>query len=137
MKVKDKEEGSSPVENLERKASFFSAGLEDSAVKRSPTQRIAHYYLLLQNWTGQAGPPLTSAPDEKNRPSPVRTVKTVSGCSLSSLMADMVSTMSLPPNELSDFGRLNLIIPICPTTSKMMSLYLRDDMVCAGPVWLE
>src|SRR5205814_875053 len=76
------------------------------------------------------GSPLlfTSAPAEKNRPSPVRTVKTVSGCSFSSLKAAMVSTMSLPPNALSDLGRLNLMMPIRPTISTMMSWYLLDDM---------
>ena len=51
--------------------------------------------------------PLTSAPAEKNLPSPVRTVKTVSGCSFSSLIAAMVSSMSFPPKAFRDFGRLN------------------------------
>ena len=51
--------------------------------------------------------PLTSAPAEKNLPSPVRTVKTVSGSSLNWRMAAMVSCMSLPPNALRDLGRLN------------------------------
>ena len=40
----------------------------------------------------------------------------------------MVSTINLPPNELSDFGRLNFMMPICPITSKTISLYLLDDM---------
>jgi hypothetical protein len=37
----------------------------------------------------------------------VRTVKTVSGCSFSSLIAAMVSSMSFPPKAFRDFGRLN------------------------------
>lgn len=51
--------------------------------------------------------PLTSAPAEKKRPSPVRTVKTVVGCSSSSRKAEMVSSMRFPPKELSALGRLN------------------------------
>lgn len=54
--------------------------------------------------------PLTSAPAEKNRPSPVRTVKTVLGCSLSSRIAVIVSSMSFPPNEFNDLGLLNFEI---------------------------
>ena len=64
---------------------------------------------LLLNFAGwrKITAPLTSAPAEKNLPSPVRTVKTVSGCSFSSLIAAMVSTMSFPPKAFRDFGRLN------------------------------
>ena len=51
--------------------------------------------------------PFTSAPAEKKRPSPVNTVKTVSGCSSSVLSASMMSRIKLPPKELRDFGRLN------------------------------
>lgn len=51
--------------------------------------------------------PLTSAPALKKRPSPVRTVKMVSGCSLRTRRAEMVFSMMLPPNELSALGRLN------------------------------
>lgn len=51
--------------------------------------------------------PRTSAPAEKNRPSPVSTVNTVSGCSFKSRMAAIVSTMSLPPKALRLFGLLN------------------------------
>lgn len=51
--------------------------------------------------------PLTSAPAEKNRPSPVRTVNTVLGFSLSSLIAVIVSSIILPPNAFRDLGRLN------------------------------
>lgn len=43
--------------------------------------------------------PLTSAPAEKNRPSPVRTVKTVSGCSFRTRSAAMTSGMRFPPKE--------------------------------------
>ena len=53
--------------------------------------------------------PLTSAPAEKKRPSPVRTVKVVSGWSLSILRASMVSGIIFPPNALSDLGRLNCL----------------------------
>jgi hypothetical protein len=63
---------------------------------------------MLSNFMAEApATPLTSAPAEKNLPSPVKTVKTVSGCSLSLRIASIVSTMSLPPNEFKDFGRLN------------------------------
>jgi hypothetical protein len=51
--------------------------------------------------------PLTSAPAEKKRPSPVSTVKTVSGCVFRKRRAAMVDGMSEPPKELSDLGRLN------------------------------
>ena len=51
--------------------------------------------------------PLTSAPALKKRPSPVRTVKMVSGCSFKTRSAEMVFSMMLPPNELSALGRLN------------------------------
>lgn len=51
--------------------------------------------------------PLTSAPAEKKRPSPVSTVKIVSGCSFNTRSAAMVSAMRLPPKELRALGRLN------------------------------
>lgn len=51
--------------------------------------------------------PRTSAPAEKNRPSPVRTVKTVSGSSLKPRIAAMVSSINLPPKLFSCLGRLN------------------------------
>lgn len=48
-----------------------------------------------------------SAPALKNRPAPVMTVKTVVGCSFSSLTAATQSAMRLPPNVLSRSGRLS------------------------------
>jgi hypothetical protein len=89
--------------------------------------------------------PFTSAPALKKRPSPVRTVKTVLGFSFNSLIAAIVSVISLPPKALRDFGllnyakdfisaltwdmshpRLTLIMPIWPVTVTTMSLYLED-----------
>lgn len=88
---------------------------------------------------------LISAPAEKNLPSPVRTVKMVSGCSSSSRIAVIVSSISFPPKEFRDLGRLSycqlaiahrhdcgeitLIIPIWPVISTTMSLYVFVDMV--------
>jgi hypothetical protein len=53
--------------------------------------------------------PLTSAPALKKRPSPVSTVKIVSGCSLRRRSAEMVFSMMLPPKEFSALGRLNYV----------------------------
>jgi hypothetical protein len=54
--------------------------------------------------------PFTSAPEEKKRPFPVKTVKMVLGWSLSSLRAAMSSIPRLSPNALSLFGRFNFIL---------------------------
>ena len=51
--------------------------------------------------------PLTSAPAEKKRPSPVSTVNVVLGSSFNILKASMVSGSILPPKELRNVGRLN------------------------------
>lgn len=51
--------------------------------------------------------PLTSAPAEKKRPSPVRTVKTVFGWSFRARSAAMVELIREPPKEFRDLGRLN------------------------------
>lgn len=61
------------------------------------------------NFVGASNLPLTSAPAEKNRPSPVITVKTVSGFSFNSLSAEIVSTIKLPPNAFKEPGRLNYV----------------------------
>lgn len=58
-------------------------------------------------WSGGNYSPLTSAPDEKNLPSPVRTVNTVSGLSFSSRRAMTTSMSRFPPKALRDLGRLN------------------------------
>lgn len=98
--------------------------------------------------------PLTSAPEEKNLPAPVMTVKTVSGCSFSSRRAAATSSRRFPPNELRDLGRLSyiillalwhqsqrrfmkgglaLIIPILPLISNTISVYLcLLDVAMAG-----
>jgi hypothetical protein len=91
--------------------------------------------------------PFTSAPDEKNRPSPVRTVKIVLGWSFSSRIAATTSDIKLPPNALRLFGRLNyielptvqyerrlclaLIVPIWPLIVSTMSLNLEVILIQA------
>jgi hypothetical protein len=53
---------------------------------------------------------VTSAPEEKNRPSPVMIVKVVSGWSFNILNASTVSVTMSPPKEFSAFGRLNWVL---------------------------
>ena len=62
---------------------------------------------LMEVRTSSDATPFTSAPALKKRPSPVSTVKIVSGCSLRTRRAEIVFSMMLPPNELSALGRLN------------------------------
>ena len=50
---------------------------------------------------------VTSAPAEKKRPAPMRTVMVVDGWVLSVWRAEMVSSIMEPPKELRDWGRLN------------------------------
>ena len=50
---------------------------------------------------------VTSAPAEKNRPAPVRTVIVVAGWVSKSCRAEMVSSIMEPPKELRAWGRLN------------------------------
>jgi hypothetical protein len=60
-----------------------------------------------------------------NRPSPVKTVNTVSGCSFSSLNAATISIMRFPPKALSDFGLLSLMVPMRLSLERVriMSVY--------------
>lgn len=53
--------------------------------------------------------PVTSAPEAKNRPSPVMTVKVVSGWLSNSRRAAIVSSTRLPPKELSCLGLLSCV----------------------------
>ena len=50
---------------------------------------------------------LTSAPAEKKRPDPVRTVMIDVGSSFNSRIAATVSSINFPPKELRLLGRLN------------------------------
>lgn len=77
-----------PGANRARKKTFFSASFAKVGVSCELTA-------------------LTSAPAEKNLPSPVRTVKMVSGCLSNSLNAAITSTIRFPPKELSCFGLFN------------------------------
>lgn len=53
--------------------------------------------------------PVTSAPEAKNRPSPVMTVNVVSGWLSNSRRAAIVSSTRLPPKELSCLGLLSCV----------------------------
>ena len=67
--------------------------------------------------------PLTSAPAEKNLPSPVKTVKHVSGSSFKVRMASTVSSISFPPKEFNCFGRLNYKASDVYATSVSLVIY--------------
>lgn len=81
------------------------------SVSRAATTPGYHYATVHSKGTSSVtsllAMPFTSAPAEKKRPSPVRTVKIVSGCSLRTRRAAMVEGMREPPKELRALGRLN------------------------------
>ena len=88
-----------------RKESFFSAMFEYCLFEDSSA---AIYILLGHDFRYLCKSiPLISAPALKNRPSPVRTVNTVLGCSSSSRNAEIVSSISLPPKAFRVLGRFS------------------------------